>query len=457
MGEIKTDFTQGPILGPLVRFSLPLLGALFLQAAYGAVDLMIVGWFGDATGVSAVAIGSQIMMAFTGIISGIAAGSMISLAQYVGAKDDEKAAGTVGVTIIVFIVVTIVLTLLLTLFPGPIASLMQAPPEAFDKTVAYILVCGVGTVFIVCYNVIGNILRAIGNSTLPLVFVAIACGVNVALDLLLVGVLQLDSFGAAIATVAAQAVSVVLSLAIIKRRGLPFSFTRAHIRIDTMLIKRILRLGTPVALQDLLENISFLIVFAIVNSMGLVESAALGIGEKVCVFIMLVPIAYFSAVGTFSAQNIGANKPDRAKRTMGYGTLISLIFGVVMFFLAFFGGDYLAMIFTHDPEVIPVAALYLKAYAIDCVLVCPLFNMLGFLNGCGRTTFVMVQGLVAAFAIRVPLAVFFSQMPGTSLFFIGLAYPIATVLGILLCLGYLKTGRWRKGLEEFAGSDAAPE
>ena len=137
--------------------------------------------------------------------------------------------------------------------------------------------------------------------------------------------------------------------------------------------------------------------------------------------------------------------------------LISLIFGVVMFFLAFFGGDYLAMIFTHDPEVIPVAALYLKAYAIDCVLVCPLFNMLGFLNGCGRTTFVMVQGLVAAFAIRVPLAVFFSQMPGTSLFFIGLAYPIATVLGILLCLGYLKTGRWRKGLEEFAGSDAAPE
>ena len=433
----------------LVRFSIPLLGALFLQAAYGAVDLLIVGQFGDATGISAVGVGSQIMMAFTGIIAGLSAGSMISLAQYVGAKDDEKAAGTVGVTIVMFAVVTVVFTLALTLFPAQIATLMQAPPEAFDKTVEYVFVCGVGTVFIVGYNVIGNILRAIGNSVLPLVFVAIACAVNVVLDLVFVGALHMDALGAAIATVSAQGVSVLLSLVIIKRIGLPFRFGREHIRPAKALIVRVLKLGAPVALQDFLENISFLIVFALVNSMGVVESAALGIGEKVCVFIMLVPIAYMSAVGTFSAQNIGAAQPDRAKKSLRYGVMISLCFGVAMFVLAFWFGDLLALIFTQDATVIPVAALYLQAYAIDCILVCPLFNLLGFLNGCGRTTFVMIQGLVQAFAVRVPLAIVFSSMPGTSLFFIGLAYPIASVVGIVLCLGYLKTGRWRKGLEEF--------
>jgi putative MATE family efflux protein len=453
LSKVATDFTQGKILGPLVKFAIPLFGALFLQAAYGAVDLLVVGIFGDSTGISAVGIGSQIMMFVTGAIAGLGAGTMISLSQFIGAGDDEKSAGIVGCSIVVFAVVTVVVTLILVFLPTQLVQLMDAPPESFDKAVQYVFVCGIGTIAIVCYNLVSNIIRACGNANLPLVFVAVACVANVVLDLVLIGALGMDSLGAAIATVSAQGISVVVSLIVIKHTGLPFKFERRHLRPRAMLVKRMLRLGFPVALQDMLTNITFLMIFAIVNGMGLTESAALGIGEKVCVFIMLVPMAFMQAVGTFSAQNVGAAKLDRAKKSLRYGIEVSFCIGVLMFVLAFWFGDVLAGIFSSEPDVVANAALYLKAYAIDCMLVCVLFNMLGFFNGCGCTTFVMVQGLVQAFCVRLPAAIFFSQLPNTSLFYIGLAYPLASIVGITICLVFYKTGRWKKRTVEFERKD----
>lgn len=441
---MEHTFTEGKILPKLLKFVIPLLLALFLQAMYGAVDLMIVGRFGDATGVSAVATGSQIMQTLVGIISGITTGATVLLGQYIGAKNEKGAGDTVGAAICLFSVVAVIATFLMLCFVHPFVALMHAPEEAFDKTVLYVVICALGTIFITAYNAISSIFRGIGNSKLPLVFVAIACVVNIIGDLLLVGVFKLDASGAAIATVAAQAVSVICSFLIIKKRGLPFLFTRKNIRFHKSIIRKILLLGAPISVQDALTNLSFLIITAILNSMGLVVSAGIGVCDKIVIFIMLVPSSFMTAVSAFVAQNIGAEKPERVKKTLWYGIFSSLCVGVIMFILSFWFGETLAGIFSKETPVILAAADYLKAYAFDCILVCVLFCMMGFYNGCGKTIFVMIQGLVAAFCVRIPFSYFMSKIEGATMFQIGLAAPLATILSILICLIYYKTGKWKQ-------------
>ena len=317
-----------------------------------------------------------------------------------------------------------------------LAVLMRAPSEAAQGTVSYVQICSAGSIFIVAFNVIGSIFRGIGDSKMPLITVAIACVVNIGGDLLLVGALRMDVTGAAIATVAAQAVSVLLSLLIIRKRALPFSFSKKDIRFDRRLIGKIVKLGSPIALQDLLVSISFLVILAIVNALGLTASAGIGVAEKLCAFIMLVPSAYMQSMSAFVAQNIGANEPGRARKALLYGILSSLAAGVLIAYVSFFHGSALAAVFARDAAVISAAADYLRAYAIDCLLTSFLFCFMGYFNGCGKTFFVMVQGIAGAFAVRIPISYFVSRIPGVSLFMIGLATPASSVVQIILCAGY---------------------
>ncbi|MDR1029317.1 MAG: MATE family efflux transporter [Treponema sp.] len=432
------DFTKGGYFFPLLKFTLPILFAIFLQAMYGAVDLIVVGYFGDTSSVSAVAIGSQVMQTITGIITGLTMGTTIMIGQIMGAKQTKRAEKTVGASICLFTVVAVAITIIMVVFVTPIVKLMHTPEVAFDKSIQYILICSAGTGFIVAYNLISGIFRGIGNSKLPLCFVAIACIVNIIGDLLLVGIFNLDAAGAAIATVFAQAVSVILSLIIIKAKGLPFSFSIKSIRFHPMEIANIVRFGAPLAFQDTLTNLSFLIITSIINSLGLVASAAIGINEKIVIFIMLIPMSYMSSVSTFTAQNIGAHKPDRAKKGMYYAISSSLVFGIVCFIFSFWHGHILAGIFSNDIEVIAACAEYMKAYSIDCLLVCFLFCFMGYFNGCGNTIFVLVQGILAAFLVRIPFSYFVSKIPGVSMLQIGFASPISTAFSIILCIIYFK-------------------
>ena len=314
---------------------------------------------------------------------------------------------------------------------------MHAPQEAFDLTAQYIRICGAGSIVIIAYNLIGGIFRGMGDSNTPLVTVLIACIFNIAGDLLLVAGFHLGTRGAAIATVAAQLISVVISCALISRKTLPFEFYRGSIRWDGRIVRKILFLGTPIALQDLLVGISFLVVLAIVNSIGLTESAGVGVAEKVCAFIMLVPSAFMQSMSAFVAQNRGAGRPDRAFRGFKSAVAISFAFGALMFYLAFFHGELLSGIFANDAAVIAASADYLKAYGIDCLLTCFLFCFIGFYNGMGQTAFVMAQGILGAFAVRVPVSYMMSKWEPVSLFHIGLATPCSTVLQITLCFIYL--------------------
>ncbi|MBQ4226997.1 MAG: MATE family efflux transporter [Clostridia bacterium] len=412
----------------------PVFLAMLLQAMYGAVDLMIVGQFAQSLDVSAVSTGSQMMMTITNLVTSFAMGTTILLGQRIGEGRGREGGSVVGASICLFGVIALVLTALVPLLSRPLGSLMNAPREAFDATAAYIRICGLGSVFIIAYNLIGSIFRGIGDSKTPLMTVLIACACNIAGDLLMVAVFGLGAEGAAIATVLAQAVSVVISLVVLRKRALPFQLEKSHIRFDGAVISSVTSLGLPIALQDLLVGVSFLVLLAIVNNLGLIPSAGVGVAERVCGFIMLIPSAFMQAMAAFVAQNIGAGKYGRAKKALLYAIGVSALLAVAMFALSFWRGDLLAGIFSKDDAVILSAADYLKAYAIDCLLTCFLFCFIGFFNGLGMTRFVMLQGIVGAFLVRIPVAFLMSREVPVSMFHIGLATPCSTVLQVVLCL-----------------------
>ncbi|MDP4110083.1 MAG: MATE family efflux transporter, partial [Bacillota bacterium] len=265
----STNFTEGKILGPLIKFTIPILLSIFLQAMYGAVDLLIVGQFGDASSISAVATGSQVMQMVTGIISGLTTGITVLIGRRIGEKRPDAAAKTVGASFFLFAVIASAFTLIMLIGSRFFMKLMNAPAEAYDKAVTYVMICSAGIIFISAYNVLSGVFRGVGNSKLPLIFVSIACVTNIIGDLVLVGLFKLDAAGAAIATVFAQAVSAALSLAIVKKNGLPFAFSKACFRFNKTEVRAILKLGAPIALEDALISVSFLIITSIINSLGL--------------------------------------------------------------------------------------------------------------------------------------------------------------------------------------------
>lgn len=449
MNETRS-FTQGKIFSPLIRFALPVLFALFLQTMYGAIDLLVVGQFGGDqadVAVSAVSTGSQVMQTLTVVITGLAMGLTVFVGRELGAGQRERAGKIIASGIWLFGVIGLAVTAGMVCAAPTLARLMQAPQEALSQTISYIVICSAGSLFIVAYNLIGSIFRGLGDSKVPLITVAIACVLNIAGDLLLVAGFHLGAAGAAIATVAAQGLSVLLSLLLLRRRELPFSFSPKDIRPKKYYMGTILRLGIPIAVQDLLVNISFLVILAIVNSLGLTPSAGVGVAEKLCGFLMLVPSAFNQSMSAFVAQNMGAGKPDRARRALLCGILSSLVVSVLMAYFTFFHGNLLAGLFAKDATIVAAAADYLRAYALDCLLTSFLFCFIGYFNGQGKATFVMVQGILGAFGVRIPVSWIISRQAGVSLFHIGLATPASSLVQIALCIVYflLLTRRERTG------------
>lgn len=430
----QTSLIEGNIFSSLVRFALPVLFTLFLQALYGAVDLLVVGQFAQTADVSGVATGSMLLQTVTGLITGLSMGITVLVGKKTGEGNSREAGKAVGSGICIFAVFAVILMLILVIGAGMLSKIMQAPDEAFSQTTAYIRICGAGIVFIVGYNVLGSIFRGIGDSKTPMITVIIACIANIVLDLFFVAVLGMGTSGAAFATVLSQGISVAVSLVIIRKKQLPFELLKDDLKFNMSLIKIELKLGVPIALQDLLVGISFLIIQMVVNTMGVTESAGVGVAEKICVFIMLVPSAYMQSMSAFVAQNMGALKPHRAAKALWYGIFTAVVIGIMMGFASFFYGDIMGMIFSKDIEVVIASHQYLKAYAIDCIFTPFLFCFIGYFNGREKTLFVMLQGIVGAFCVRVPVVFIISGIQGAGLFHIGLATPCSTIVQITMCL-----------------------
>ena len=429
------DFTQGSILKKLCRFMLPVLGALILQAAYGAVDLLVVGRFGSTSGLSAVSTGSQVLNLVTFVVTQLAMGVTVLIARYIGEKREKEIGAVLGGAAVVFTILAGCLFVLLVLFARPISVLMQAPQEALALTASYVRICGCGILFIVAYNVLSAVFRGLGDSRSPLLFVLVACLVNVAGDLVLVAGLHLDAAGAALATVLAQAVSVVCALAILCRKKLPFTFRKSDVRLNEQ-CRRFLTIGLPLALQEFLTQLSFLALCAFVNRLGLAASSGYGVASKIVSFVMLVPSALMQSMASFVAQNIGAGNVKRAKRSMFTGIAVGVAFGIVMFALVLLKGDVLAGLFSTDAEVVRRGFEYLRGFAPETIVTAVLFSMVGYFNGSNQTLWVMIQGLIQTLLVRLPLAYYMSIQPNASLTKIGISAPVATVVGIVLNIGF---------------------
>ena len=439
----ENNFTEGAILEPLMRFALPVMFALFLQAMYGAVDLFVVGKFAAPEDVSAVSTGSQITLTLGNLISSLAMGTTVYLGHQIGMGNARRGGEIIGASVALFMAIGAAFSIAVPFFAEGISSAMNVPEEAFAQTTAYVRICGGGMIAIVAYNLLGSVFRGMGDSSTPLLTVCVACLCNIAGDFLLIAGLHLGAAGAAIATVAAQLVSVAASLALISRRKFPFEFRRSMIRFEGTVVRQVLKLGVPIAFQDLLVGFSFLVIQAIVNGLGVTASAGVGVSEKVCGFIMLVPAAFMQSISAFVAQNIGAGKPNRALAALRASIAVSFAFGVAMCLLSFFGGHILCGAFAKDADIIAAGAEYLKAYAIDCLLTCFLFCFIGFYNGLGTTRFVMLQGIFGAFCVRIPVCLFMSQWEPVTLFHIGLSTPCSTVAQIALCFLWLAWVRRR--------------
>ena len=425
------DFTQGSILKKLCRFMLPVLGALILQAAYGAVDLLVVGRFGSTSGLSAVSTGSQVLNLVTFVVTQLAMGVTVLIARYIGEKREKEIGAVLGGAAVVF---TILAGCLFVLLARPISVLMQAPQEALALTASYVRICGCGILFIVAYNVLSAVFRGLGDSRSPLLFVLVACLVNVAGDLVLVAGLHLDAAGAALATVLAQAVSVGCALAILRRKKLPFTFRKSDVRLNEQ-CRRFLAIGLPLALQEFLTQLSFLALCAFVNRLGLAASSGYGVASKIVSFVMLVPSALMQSMASFVAQNIGAGNVKRAKKSMFTGIAVGVAFGIVMFALVLRKGDVLAGLFSTDAEVVRRGFEYLRGFAPETIVTAVLFSMVGYFNGSNQTLWVMIQGLIQTLLVRLPLAYYMSIQPNASLTKIGMSAPVATVVGIALNIG----------------------
>lgn len=351
-----------------------------MQALYGAADLFVVGQFADSAAVSAVAIGSQVMQTIT---------------------------------------------------------LMHTPMEAVKYTKEYIIICTLGIPFIIGYNAVSAIFRGLGDSKTPVYFVLIACIINIVVDIVLVGVFKLGAIGAAIATVSEQGLSFIIALFYIIKKGFTFKITREDFRLDKESVILILKVGFPLALQDALVNVSFLIITAVINTMGLVASAAVGVVEEIIVFAMLPPTSFGAAVSAMTAQNIGAGETARAKKVLRYGITYSLIFDVISMIYSMSYPETITSLFSNDTEVIKVSSQYLMSYSIDCVMVSFVFCINGYLSGLGKSTISLIHSLIATFGFRIPLTLLISKISGVTLFELGFAAPISSLVSIIICVCYL--------------------
>lgn len=432
----KNDLTTGSVGKTVTLFALPYLLSCFMQTFYGMADLFVVGLYNGAETTTAVSIGSQVTHMLTVIIVGLAMGATVQIGRAVGAKDIHRAKKVVGTTVIFFIFLAIAITIALTALTKPITSVMMTPSEAFEETAIYLLICFAGIPFIVAYNVISSIFRGTGNSKQPMYFVAVACITNILLDFLFIGTFGLGAAGAALGTVCGQAVSVLIALFVMAKKGLGLQISGQDFRISKSILSDIVKVGIPIALQDGLIQIAFIVITVIANSRGLIAATSVGIVEKLIGFMFLVPSAFLSAISAITAQNLGAGKKSRAKQSLRYGLLITVAWGIICVVYSQFLPQTLVGLFTKDSAVIAAGCDYLRAYAFDCLFAAVHFCFSGYFCGSQKSGISFLHNIISIITVRIPGAYLSSLWFPDTLYPMGLAAPLGSLLSALICIGF---------------------
>lgn len=436
---MKKNLTTGSVFRNILFFSLPYLLSYFLQTLYGMADLFIIGQFEGVASTTAVSIGSQVMHMLTVMIVGLAMGSTVSIGQAVGAGDRKKAASGIGNTVTLFMCLSVVLTVVLLIFVRPVVNIMSTPEAAMSGTIEYLTICFIGIPFITAYNIISSIFRGLGDSKSPMYFIAVACAANIALDYLFMGALHLGPSGAALGTTLSQAVSVIIALVVIRRHSGALAVKKTDFRPARPVMAKLLRIGVPIAMQDGLIQIAFIIITVIANRRGLNDAAAVGIVEKIISFLFLVPSSMLSTVSALGAQNIGAGKPERARLTLRYAACIAICFGVCMMILMQFAAEPVVSLFTDraqsdGAEVIRLGGQYMRGYVWDCIFAGVHFSFSGYFCACGRSGLSFLHNISAILLVRVPGVYLTSLFFPDTLFPMGLATSMGSLLSVIICV-----------------------
>ena len=432
--ELAKDLTNGSVFSVLIKFSIPFLLSSFLQTFYGLADLFITGQFYGSSTISAVSIGSQLMHMITVIIVGLAMGTTVSISRAVGLKDNKGISKNIGNTVTFFSIFSVILTLILVFCVDFFLKAISTPLEAFNETRMYCIICFLGVPFITGYNILSSIYRGLGDSKSPMFFIFIAGVINIVLDYIFIGPLHMGSSGAALATIIAQALSVLIALIILKKKKSGLSLKKDDLKLKKEVIIPQLKIGVPISLQDGFIQISFLVITAIANSRGVVVAASVGIVEKIICFLFLVPSAMLSSVSAISAQNAGANKDARSFKTLLYGIIITIVFGTVVTVICNLIPIPILSLFTSEEAVITMGAGYLCAYVTDTIVAGVHFCCSGFFCAYGKSIYSFVHNILSILIIRIPGAYFASVYFPATLVPMGFAAPIGSLFSAILCI-----------------------
>ena len=431
---MERNLTSGSVFKNIVIFSLPYLLSYFLQTLYGLADLFIIGQFEGVASTTAVSVGSQVMHMLTVMIVGLAMGATVTIGQAVGARDRKRAAQAIGNTATLFMSLSVVLTVVLLVLVRQIVAVISTPAEAVEGTVAYLTICFIGIPLITAYNIISSVFRGMGDSKSPMYFIAVACAANIALDYLFMGALKMGPAGAALGTTLAQAISVAVSLVMVLRQKTGIALRREDLKPNRDMMGQLLSIGVPIAIQDGLIQVAFIIITIIANRRGLTDAAAVGIVEKFISFVFLVPSSMLSTVSALGAQNIGANKPERAVATLRYAVMIAAGFGVIVTILIQFIAESIVGLFTPDTAVIAAGGQYLRGYIFDCIFAGIHFSFSGYFCACGKSGLSFMHNIIAVALVRVPGVYFTSKLFPTTLLPMGLATAAGSLVSVIICV-----------------------
>ncbi len=425
----RKDLTQGSVARTLLAFALPFLIANILQSLYGAVDLFVIGKYCAAESVAAVSTGTQVTQIVTSLVTGLTLGSTIIVGQYIGRNDYARVKAAIGTTLTVFTIVALAIMALMLAFLNPLLQILGTPTESFDLTVQYVTICAYGNIFVCGYNAISAILRGYGDSTRPMIFVGVACVINIVLDFVFVKGLDMNVAGTAWATIIAQGTSMIAAIVYLKKKNFVFDFKLASFRPVKSLIGELARVGIPISFQELAIRISFLYLMTVMNRCGVYAAAVVGISSKYDVFAMLAGTSMANALAAITAQNMGAGRPERARKSLWYGMSFALIVAIMFWTWAQLSPETMIGVFTTDKGVIEAGVPFFTSCSYDYILVTVVFCLNGYLNGRRKTIWTMISSTIGALVLRIPLVYVFSQLFTENLGMLGKIAP--TVSGIM--------------------------
>ena len=433
----KTNLTDGSIVKTLFLFAIPFLIANILQSLYGAVDLFVVGKYCSSESVAAVSTGTQVTQIITSLVSGLTLGSTILIGKYMGQKNLVRVRQTIGTTLSVFALTAVLLTVGMNAFRYPLLNLLQTPKESFDLTAQYVTICSLGNIFICGYNAISALLRGYGDSTRPMIFVGIACFLNIVLDIVFVKYGHMGVSGTALATVLSQAFSMILSIIYLKKSHFLFDFKPSSFRITGTVAKELAFVGIPISFQEMMVRISFLYLMTVMNKCGVFAASVVGISSKYDVFAMLSATSMANALAAITAQNIGAGKPERARKSLWYGMSFALFVSFLFWIWAQFNPASMIRVFSSDENIIAVGIPFFRSCSYDYILVAIVFCLNGYLNGRQKTVWTMISCSAGALLLRIPMVYFFGKYFSSDLGMLGKIAPIVSGIMALYTLIYV--------------------